>query len=487
MRPAILGLLLLACADPEVISVRLVPTAGLDPERDFVDVDMRVYDARDEVVVETSGRELVDDLAKGGALRVGRRYRLELAASTREGVCTRHRRAVGRAHFVHEAPPYAIPIQVGCADELAPTRGAPIHPRLVQSLSATSDGAIVAGGASLLDDAFVPTDPVRAVERYDMATGRFEEVGELSTLRLFAPMLTLRDGRVLIAGGQNAVVGCDDSMEVVWPPGAAPIPRSLAAPRCSARALLLADGPTFFGGTPPPPPLMPEYSRMEVHDDSFSFEPRQATGGIARSLAAIAPLTLGRGALIGGGQALGAPFELALEDCDDGPCFYEVETDPAVPEGWTDMTLTYVPCSQGGGAVYAVGGVIREEGVEEDTELDDVWCWLDRPEGGVLRPTASLPITRALHRTIALPDALLVIGQTQALRVPVDPCTCTASATTVEVNGLDYPAGALMILHEVVTLADESVLIHGGVSTFDTAPISAERSAWLFIRDVDWR
>ena len=479
---------LTGCADPEVIAIRLVPTAGLEPERDFRDLDLRVYDARDQLVIEADGRDLLGDLARGGVLNAGRRYRLELAASTREGVCTRHRRAVGRAHFEHRTPPYAIPIQVGCADEIAPTRGAPIHARLLQAISPIANGAIIAGGAATLDGEFVPADPVRAVERYDMTTGRFEEVGELATLRMFAPMLTLRDGRVVIAGGQNTVVGCDETMEVLWPLDAARVPRSLAAPRCSPRALLLAGGPAFFGGAPPPPPLVPDYARFEVHDDTFTFEPRQATGGEERYLAAVAPLTLGRGALVGGGQTFGGPFELALADCGGGvPCFHDVPTEPATPEGWTDMTLTYVPCSEGGGAVYAVGGVVREPGSEEDTELDAMWCWLDRPEGGVLRPTASLPIVRSLHRTIALPDELLVVGQTQALRVPVDPCTCTAQAGTLEVNGVDYPPGAFMILHEVVQLPDETVLIHGGVSTFGVTPISAERSAWLFVRDVEWR
>lgn len=467
----------------------MVPTAGLNPERDFVDVDLRVYDARNEVVVETRGRDLLADLAKGGVLRNGRRYRLEVAASTREGVCALRRRAVGRANFEHGGPPYTIPVQVGCADEIAPTRGQPVHARLLQSISATVDGAIIAGGAAMLDASFVPTNPVRVVERYDITSGRFVEIGELSTQRLFAPTLTLRDGRVLIAGGQNPFLGCDETIEVLWPPEAAPITRPLAAPRCSSAAVLLADGLAFFGGMPAAPPLMPAFSRMEVHDDTFSFEPREATGGVARSLPAVAPLTLGRGAFLAGGlfEEPGPLFELALTDCEGSPCLVDVDTDPEPPLGWAEMSATYVPCEQGGGAVYVVGGVIREEGVEDEVELDDVWCWLDRPEGGVLRRTASLPETRTYHRSFALPNELLVIGEGSGLRIPVDPCACTAQAATIEANSVNYPAGPLMLLHDAVQLDDESILIHGGVSTFDAAVIAAERSAWLFVRDVDWR
>ena len=35
---------LLGCLDPDVIALRLVPVQGLDPERDFTSVTLRVVD-----------------------------------------------------------------------------------------------------------------------------------------------------------------------------------------------------------------------------------------------------------------------------------------------------------------------------------------------------------------------------------------------------------------------------------------------------------
>ncbi|MEM9071469.1 MAG: hypothetical protein AAGE52_23385 [Myxococcota bacterium] len=489
--------LLLACSSPDVIRVELVAVDGLDVERDFVTLSLQVRDELGAVVVDRRDRDissLGNDLASAGALREGERYHLRTVGRTREGVCTRRGRAVGRSlPFTHRSGGYVISMQMGCADEFAPTRGQPIRGRLVHTMTSTRDGgAIVAGGwRGFTQVTLEALDPVRVIERYDATTGRFSEIGNLASLRLFAPTVELGDGRVAVVGGLNGALGvCLTNAEVIWPPGAAPVSRMLEAPRCGSRAVRLGETLAFVGGTPPPPALSPPFPRVEIHDASMVGEPTRVTGGLSRNAPRVTALAGNRGAFLGGGQELGVDFEVFLEDCGDGACLVPVPTEPAVGTGWAEMSTTYVTCAEGGGAVYAVGGVRRELVGEmtEEEETGEVWCWLDRPEGGVLRQIESLPEDAGYPRTIAVGGSsnprLLVIANTVAQEVPVDPCTC--GIRPAETERVPLPPGPIALLHEIATLADGTTLVHGGVTTFldETRPIEGEPSAWLFVPDV---
>ena len=111
-RFAIGVLLCAACADPEVIAIRMVPTAGLSPERDLTDIDLRVFDARDEVVVQTRGRDLMSDLAIVTSDNPRTEDPEAILRDVAEGLSGRHEVIVDRRQAIRRAIEQATPDDV---------------------------------------------------------------------------------------------------------------------------------------------------------------------------------------------------------------------------------------------------------------------------------------------------------------------------------------------------------------------------------------
>ena len=86
-------------------------------------------------------------LAGLGALRAGVIYALAFEAQYASGTCADDRAVGVSMPFVHREGGYAIPIQVGCADEFGRTVSQPIQARLAAGLETAVDGsAVLAGG-----------------------------------------------------------------------------------------------------------------------------------------------------------------------------------------------------------------------------------------------------------------------------------------------------------------------------------------------------
>jgi len=486
------SLLVLACAEPEAIRLRLVPTRGLEPERDFERVTLRVRGADGGLVAEATRAGGGGDLGGADALRVGESYRVELIAETRDGVCTTRGRAVGRSlPFTHREGGREVYLQVGCADEMAETRGRPMRGRILQQLTATDEGgAIVTGGTSelRLDGGEMTPEFLREVEYYDPRTGRFRDEASLAAARLLAPQLRLDDGRVVIAGGLSPLFGCESSVEVVWPPGAAPVTQRLEVPRCGSAAFRLRSGVGFFGGAVPGSPLDPPPPNAELHDPGMTGPPRRVVGGALRSSPKGVTIGGGRGALLAPGDDDAAPFELFLDDCGEGPCFRDPDVEGVLPAGWVGPELVYADCPEGGGSVFVVGGVDRSEDPEADeTETDRVWCWLDRAGEGTFRETHPLPAPRGYHEVFLANGELIVVGGDEGLRVPIDPCSCETLAVSLAEASFAYPPGPPGLFQESARLDDGTVLVHGGFSGFASSPttVRGEVSAWLYVPDLE--
>jgi hypothetical protein len=167
----------------------------------------------------------------------------------------------------------------------------------------------------------------------------------------------------------------------------------------------------------------------------------------------------------------------------------------SLPLDWRAGSAAYVRCSQGGGAVYVLGGEVGPD--DEANTLDAAWCFLDRPGGGRFESVGQLPVPMALFATVALRtggrDRLLVVGGTdvsanvQAWLQDVDGCSC-ASMRAEEAQPLDLPPGILPFFLRGVRLADGSALIVGGVDPARVVQgnLTGVRYAALFVPDLDW-
>jgi hypothetical protein len=502
MRLALAAAVLVSgCRDPEIVEVRLVTEPGLRPARDFATVVLCVSVAGERDCVVRSEFE-------GGAIGTGadlfdptllveeETYELRVWADfdASAPIDCANEHAVGRSlPFEHRAPPYAITVQVGCANEFTRTRAQPIHARLAHTIVPRRSGdAIIAAGAQRvvtpMSTPMMPSfpryeGPVLQIERYDPTTGRFEEILGLPSGRWFAGGLELRDGSVVIAGGQisSPAAPCTDDFEIVYPPGAR---RSgeLAAPRCGPALVRMSSGLLIAGsgvldGT--------RVSGAERHGPAMNGVPVAFTGGDIRALSSAIAIGGGEYVLIvGGQQAPTAPlFELAS---NDGLAPFPIE-ERALPLGWTGPSATYVPCDAGGGAVFLAGGDIGGR------TTDALYCFAD-VLGGAVSPLPPLAIPRqahqAAHVTIDGVDHLLLAGGSNDTAVlddfelvPVDACACTATVERPPM-GLLPDDGTFFVAHSLERLADGTALLFGGV-TMDSemTRIDAVASALLFYPD----
>lgn len=117
-------------------------------------------------------------------------------------------------------------------------------PRLDAPAVQLLDGAVlVVGGASGVSQA-----AIAGIERLDLATMTFEQVGALETPRRNATVSLLLDGRVLIAGGGN---GPYAPFAEIYDPATGVVRRAAGLPkyrRSAGRAVTLKDGKVFVMG-----------------------------------------------------------------------------------------------------------------------------------------------------------------------------------------------------------------------------------------------
>ncbi|MEM9187653.1 MAG: kelch repeat-containing protein [Myxococcota bacterium] len=471
------------CAETPVIDLRLVKEASLILEGDLRVRFRRVSDNAVIHEVGATGNQV--DMAPSRAgldfLREGE----ELFVTLRGASPRCPKPVVGRSlAFRHRRESYTIPIAIGCADQFNRTLAAPTGPRLGHTVTALGDGgAVIAGGApriDLSDDLPAPLGETLAVERYDLATGRYETLGPsaLGQPRIFAPALHNVRGEVALFGGIVATDPanprdriCADDVQVVYPE---PRTVDLTTARCFSGAAETQSGFLVMGGN-----VNTFEPAVELHGKRLIQPPAPSTGP---SDVWVYPQVVGLGgAVILAGASLqtsDAPLALGIEDCGDGPC---IRPQPLgeIPTNWFPGfgdVLAVVEClaNPERQSLFVVGGAFVEPPTPPSEEpgivpTDRIWCSaveLDQPLRFVDTQVV-LPSGRHSHSLFAVgapgPRTTLVgVGGVttgdDAVRLVVDGCNCLVE----QVEESSLGVASIFLFGSGALLADQSLLVVGG-------------------------
>ena len=183
----------------------------------------------------------------------------------------------------------------------APTGNMVSPDRGYHTATLLDDGRVLIAGGQTVEAG--PVTFFASAELYDSSAGTFKATGSMAEARESDTATLLRDGRVLIAGGQNDQML--DSAELYDPKtGQFTATGSMSAPRENHTATLLADGRVLVaGGDPSGGDDQTPLATAEIYDPkSGSFS---ATGSMiaARKRAGSAVLADGRVLIVGGEDA----------------------------------------------------------------------------------------------------------------------------------------------------------------------------------------
>jgi hypothetical protein len=237
---------------------------------------------------------------------------------------------------------------------------------------------LIVGGSDALHHALT------SAELYDPTTGRFSPAGSMKTARAFHTATLLDDGRVLVTGG--SAVGWDPvpgdfvaSSEVFDPKTGTFSPTgSMAAERVFHTATLLADGRVLVTGGAYTPTKGSIYSRDTVE----LYDPKTGTFGKAgsmsddRTLHQATPLPDGR-VLVTGGSADGWSYPgIPLASAD----IYDPRTGTFTPTGsLADARFSHTATILPDGRVLVAGGYDGRA----DLDTDELYG----PAAGTFGPT----------------------------------------------------------------------------------------------------
>jgi hypothetical protein len=186
----------------------------------------------------------------------------------------------------------------------APT-GSMTVPRVGAAAAALSDGRVlVVGGTDMASTYYSGITPLQSAEIFDPAAETFSPTGPMTVPRLAPAAASLRDGRVLVAGGSDILRDALQSAEIFdpatgtfSPTGGLIVPRSnpVAAPLPDGRVLVAAGSDGARGGA---------LRSAEIFDPATgTFSPTGDLTVPRNNAAAAAPLPDGR-VLVAGGVVL---------------------------------------------------------------------------------------------------------------------------------------------------------------------------------------
>ncbi|MDH3201649.1 MAG: hypothetical protein OEM15_12220 [Myxococcales bacterium] len=472
----------------ELVIISTEPIAGAPSPQTL---RVRIFDAATgEQVVAQTADSADGPLAGLNALREGAAYVLALEALFGAGTCADDRAVGISTPFIHQRESYAIPIQVGCADEFGRTLSQPNVARLAAGLETAADGtAVLAGGVPRVElraDAFLVADVVEVIERYDPLAGGFTESGTMVTGRAFPALQAVPEGGVAVFGGVlEGVPQCEATIELIV--GSASTAKgSLSQRRCFPDAALLPNAARIVvGGSAVPPAL------RATDFEAYDVEAEQQTdSGIEGLVFREAP----RFVALGNGETMlaigsvdpeaGGPVVEAVHfggGCPGGkaPCTFPIPAPGLDQRGLTSTAAAYAECPTGGGTVYVTGGITG--GGDGSRTLDQILCVREEENVMDLRlvQAGTLPEPRARHEMVVVrgpSPRLLIVGGGQtpsitnnlledALLVPIDPCACVESSPQV-LERIPLPFTGSAVLHQLAPLPDGSVLLVGGARIF---------------------
>ena len=326
--------------------------------------------------------------------------------------------------------------------------GRPAVPRSLHGTAVLPDGSVLfLGGNAATQTSAQPL--TTSVERYDPATGTFEEVGHLLEARQTFEAVTLADGRVLVAGGVG-LYGVLASAEVFNPAtGVSAAVGNLSAPRAAFSAALLPDGRVLLAGGGP---------RATTTTDLFdpatgTFRPGPETN-LPRSQPRALTLRNGDILLVSDGSA---------ERFDAATGTFTLVSRANLPE---------VPALLRDGRVLLTGGYDVDEeqatpdvpgSLEGDIRPATTRAVILDPTTGEVTPTGAMNESRLLHEAVTLADGrVLVTGGAQTTHFDGDH---RASAEVYDpATGrfeLTGPASRGRVWFSLVQLRDGSVLVAG--------------------------
>lgn len=284
------------------------------------------------------------------------------------------------------------------SNAFSPT-GSLATPRGFQTSTLLADGRVLVTGGG--PAAWVNDDPYLATaELYDPATGVFSPTASMIVARENHTATRLKDGRVLIAGGNDLRDHATASAELYDPAtGTFSATGSMGTARGYHTATLLADGRVLItGGDPANNNFAYVISLAEIYDPGTgTFSP---TGSLvtARAFHAAVLLTDGR-VLISGG--LGNTADLASAELFDPRTGRFTETGPmTVPRVYQPATLL------GDGRVLIAGG-----GGDYENRAFTASAELYDPRTGVFTATGSMTAARTWFPANLLADGhVLVTG-----------------------------------------------------------------------------
>jgi uncharacterized delta-60 repeat protein len=326
--------------------------------------------------------------------------------------------------------------------------------RELHTATLLSDGRVLIIGGS------DGSKELASVELYDPATGTFSPTGSLATPRDDFTATALSDGRVLVAGGQTDVTStleCLASTELYDPATGTFSPTgSMTAARCGQTATALSDGRVLMAGG--------QDAGFNVTASAELYDPAtgkfSSTGSMtaARDGATATTLSDGRVLIAGGANGSGVLASAELYDPATGK-FSSTGSMTAARDGATATTLS-------DGRILIVGGETDMAPASDRLASAELYD----PASGKFSPTGSLTIGRDAHTATLLPDGRVLIAggwdgsATLASAELYDPATGKFMATSRLTSAREFHTATLLPAGRVLIAGGEAL----GTSTFET-------------------